>query len=288
MAWLNREKAPLSRGGTERTDTPDGLWERCANCAEIILRKDFAANQNVCPKCDCHFYLPAEERVRFLLDPDTFVEHDRLLSSKDPLEFTDRKSYRSRLENTAASCGRLDAIICGSGKLMDIPVHLGVFDFKCLGGSMGTVVGEKIKRLYLRAAETKHPAIIVSSSGGARMQEGILSLMQMAKTCAALSLLKQEGVPYISVLTHPTTGGVAASFATLGDINLAEPNALIGFAGPRVIQQTIREKLPEGFQRSEYLLDHGMLDMICHRDSLRGTIGRLLEILTKGRRSRPA
>jgi acetyl-CoA carboxylase carboxyl transferase subunit beta len=278
MAWLNREKAPMGKG--QRTDTPDGLWERCSKCSEIILREDYAANQHVCPKCSHHYYIPALERIRNFLDPDTFREHDHDLVSPDPLKFNDTKAYDKRLKDLFARTGKYDAIITGSGVLCGIGVEIGVFDFEFLGGSMGSVVGEKISRLYMRSVETRNPAIIFSSSGGARMQEGILSLMQMAKTCAALAKLRDAGVPFISVLTHPTTGGVAASFATLGDLNIGEPDALIGFAGPRVIQQTIREKLPEGFQRSEYLLEHGMLDMICHRDALRPTIAQVLKILT--------
>jgi acetyl-CoA carboxylase carboxyl transferase subunit beta len=278
MAWLNREKAPMNKGG-QRTDTPDGLWERCTKCSEIILREDYAANQHVCPKCSHHYYIPALERIRHFLDPNSFQEFDHDLVSPDPLRFNDTKPYDKRLKDLFARTGKYDAIITGSGVLNGMKVEIGVFDFEFLGGSMGSVVGEKISRLYMRSVAARSPAIIFSSSGGARMQEGILSLMQMAKTCAALAKLREAGVPFISVLTHPTTGGVAASFATLGDLNIGEPNALIGFAGPRVIQQTIREKLPEGFQRSEYLLEHGMLDMICHRDTLRPTITQVLRIL---------
>jgi acetyl-CoA carboxylase carboxyl transferase subunit beta len=277
VAWLNREKAPVKKG--ERKDTPDGLWERCVNCSEIILRKDFEANQNVCPKCNHHFPLPAPARIKKFLDPNSFEEYDADLASPDPLKFIDSKAYKSRLEDMHKRLGQHDAIFCGRGTLHEIPVQLGVFDFRFMGGSMGSVVGEKIARLYKRSAENNEPAIIFSSSGGARMQEGILSLMQMAKTCTALAQLREAGVPYISVLCHPTTGGVAASFAMLGDVNIGEPNALIGFAGPRVIEQTVREVLPEGFQRSEYLLEHGMLDMICHRENLRPTISKILGIL---------
>lgn len=278
MAWLNREKAPLTRSD-KRTDTPDGLWERCTKCSEIVLKRDFASNQNVCPKCQHHFPVPPLERLRHFLDPNTFVEHDKNLCSTDPLRFVDSKPYKTRLAELHKRTGQYDAFFAGRGELFKRGVQIGAFDFQFMGGSMGAVVGEKIARLYLRAAERREPAVIFSSSGGARMQEGILSLMQMAKTCAALAKLREAGVPFVSVLTHPTTGGVAASFAMLGDINIGEPDALIGFAGPRVIQQTIREKLPEGFQRSEYLLDHGMLDMICHRDALRPTIAKLLDVL---------
>ena len=271
----------MARGA--RKDTPDGLWERCRKCSEIIFKKDFDANQRVCPRCQFHYPLPPYERIRRFLDQGSFVELDENLASTDPLEFSDRKAYAVRLKQVQDDLKRKDAIICGEGRLMDIPVQIGVFDFEFMGGSMGTVVGEKIARLYLRSVEKKQPAIIVSSSGGARMQEGILSLMQMAKTCTALSQLRAAGVPFISILAHPTTGGVAASFATLGDVNIGEPGALIGFAGPRVIQQTIGEELPEGFQRSEYLLEHGMLDMICHRDSLRVRVAQILSILVRSR-----
>lgn len=278
MAWLTREKAPLSKG-QQRRDTPDGLWERCTACTEIILRADFNSNQNVCPKCQHHFYLPALARIGHFLDPDSFEEFDSELCSTDPLAFVDSKSYKQRLKDAYKRFGHYDAIFTGRGLLLGRPVQVGAFEFQFMGGSMGAVVGERIARLLMRAAERREAAIIFSSSGGARMQEGIHSLMQMAKTCAALGRLREAGVPFISVLTHPTTGGVAASFAMLGDINIGEPGALIGFAGPRVIQQTIREKLPEGFQRSEYLLEHGMLDMICHRDTLRPTIARILDML---------
>jgi len=277
MAWLNRDKAPVAQG--ERKDTPDGLWEKCSSCSEVIFRKDFEANQRVCPKCQFHYPLPPEDRIERFLDPDSFVEHDANLASADPLKFKDSKQYAQRLTDAAKNLRNNDAIICGRGTLKGIPVHLGVFDFRFMGGSMGSVVGEKLARMFLRAAEQKEPAITVTSSGGARMQEGIVSLMQMAKTCTALAKLRSAGVPFISIMTHPTTGGVAASFAMLGDVNIGEPGALIGFAGPRVIQQTIREELPPGFQRSEYLLEHGMLDMICHRESLRDRCAQILGVL---------
>ena len=221
MAWLNREKAPMGKG--QRTDTPDGLWEQCTKCNEIILREDYAANQHVCPKCNQHYYIPARSRIDMFLDPKSFVEHDHDLVSPDPLKFNDTKPYDKRLKDLFARTGKFDAIITGTGLLHEMKVEIGVFDFEFLGGSMGSVVGEKISRLYMRSVATKNPAIIFSSSGGARMQEGILSLMQMAKTCAALAKLRDAGVPFISVLTHPTTGGVAASFATLGDLNIGEP-----------------------------------------------------------------
>ena len=277
MAWLEREKAPIAKG--DRIDNPDGLWEKCARCAEVILRKELNENLNVCPKCDHHYPLPVWERIHSLVDEGSFVEADMNLRSADPLKFADSKPYAKRLEDFHKKTGRRDAFISGRGTINGRGLHLGVFDFQCMGGSMGSVVGEKIARLFVRAASSKEPAVVVSTSGGARMQEGLISLMQMAKTCAAVAKMREAGVPYISVLCHPTTGGVAASFAMLGDINIGEPNALIGFAGPRVIEQTIRAQLPEGFQRYEYLLEHGMLDLICHRDSMRATISRVLDIL---------
>ncbi len=277
MAWLNRDKAPLAKG--DRIDTPDGLWEKCKSCSEVVFRKNFEANLYVCPKCQHHFPCPPVDRLTRFLDPGTFREVDTELSSVDPLEFADTKPYKARLKDAQKASGRMDAFVSAEGMLNGRPIQAGAFDFEFMGGSMGTVVGEKISRVYLRSLKTKQPAVIFSSSGGARMQEGILSLMQMAKTCAALANLRQEGIPFISVLCHPTTGGVAASYAMLGDINIGEPKALIGFAGPRVIQQTIREELPKGFQRSEYLLEHGMLDMICHRHEMRGQIAELLDIL---------
>ena len=277
MAWLDREKAPIAI--SERIDTPDGLWEKCVKCSEIILRKELHENLNVCPKCDHHYPLSVWDRIHSLVDEGSFVETDANLYSADLLKFEDSKPYAKRLAELHKKTGRLDAFVSGCGTVNGRRFHLGVFDFQFMGGSMGSVVGEKIARLLIRAAERVEPAVIVSSSGGARMQEGLVSLMQMAKTCAAVSKMREAGAPYISILCHPTTGGVAASFAMLGDINIGEPNALIGFAGPRVIEQTIRAQLPEGFQRAEYLLEHGMLDLICHRDSMRVTMSRIFEIL---------
>lgn len=277
MAWLNREKAPLSRG--QRTDTPDGLWIKCEECQEIILTREFQANQNVCPKCNHHYYIGAYDRIVHFVDQDSFEECDRDLCSTDPLEFVDSKPYKDRLKSMHRKVGTYDAFVSGTALLERKPIQVGAFEFQFMGGSMGSVVGEKVARMFRRAVSLRQPAVIFTASGGARMQEGILSLMQMAKTCAALSHMRKEGVPFISILTHPTTGGVAASFATLGDVNIGEPQALIGFAGPRVIEQTIREKLPEGFQRSEYLLEHGMLDMICHRDAMRPKVASILSLL---------
>lgn len=284
MAWLNREKAPLVKG--DRVDTPDGLWEKCKKCQEVFFRTNFEAHLYVCPKCQHHYPCPSVIRLTRFLDPETYVELDQNLTSTDPLEFVDVKPYKERLAETQKKLGCYDAFTSGQGLLDGLPIQVGSFDFAFMGGSMGSVVGEKVMRLFRRGIDLQQPCVVFSSSGGARMQEGILSLMQMAKTCAVLSELRGKGIPYISVLTHPTTGGVAASFAMLGDVNIGEPKALIGFAGPRVIQQTIREELPAGFQRSEYLLEHGMLDMICHRRDLRKQISQILQILTAPHRKR--
>ena len=277
MAWLDREKPKVHPG--QKKDTPSGLWKKCTHCHEVIFKKDFIMNQWVCPKCSFHYPLPSLQRIQGFLDGDSFKELDKDLVSNDPLQFSDSKTYKERLDIAFKKTGHKDAILTGRGKLHGKHVQLGIFNFDFMGGSMGSVVGQKITNLFERAAKKKEPAIIVTASGGARMQEGIVSLMQMARTCAALTQLRENGVPFISILAHPTTGGVAASFAMLGDVNIAEPGALIGFAGPRVIEQTIGETLPEGFQRSEYLLEHGMVDMICHRDSLRLRVSQILAIL---------
>ena len=277
MAWSKIKKAPLTK--SLRRETPHGLWQKCTSCQNIIYQRDFFANQFVCVKCLHHYAIPPLERLRHFLDPETFQECDAQLASSDPLNFCDTKSYEVRLGEARRKASANDAIVCGAGSLLARPVLVGVYDFRFMGGSMGSVVGEKIARLFKRGAQQKLPVIVFSASGGARMQEGILSLMQMAKTCAALSMLRDEGIPLISVMTNPTTGGVAASYAMLGDINIAEPGALIGFAGPRVIQQTIGESLPAGFQRSEYLLKHGMLDLICARAALRERIGQILRMI---------
>lgn len=281
MSWSEIEKAPLEK--SEKLDTPDGLWMRCDGCEEIVYRKDFEANQSVCPRCQKHFTISPSERLRSFLDFGSLEEFDEGLVSTDPLQFSAKKEYATQLSDQINKKKKYDAILCGRGLLKGRPVHVAVYDFSFMGGSMGCVVGEKIKRVLLRALEAREPAIIFSSSGGARMQEGVLSLMQMAKICAALSLLREQGVPMISVLTDPTTGGVAASYALLGDINIGEPGALIGFAGPRVIQQTMRQNLPEGFQTSEYLLQHGMLDLICQRSQMRDQIFEILNIIFPAR-----
>jgi acetyl-CoA carboxylase carboxyl transferase subunit beta len=279
MAWAKITKAPLHK--SERLDPPEGLWQKCTACHSVIYKKDFIANQNVCTKCDHHFMISATKRVHAFVDTGTFKPLDGTLFSNDPLHFSDTKSYRSRIDEAEKKGAHHDAFLAGEALLHGMPIQIGAMDFQFMGGSMGSVVGEKLKRVFLRAAQLQQPAVVFSASGGARMQEGILSLMQMAKTCAALAQLKEAGVPFLSILTNPTTGGVAASYALLGDINIGEPGALIGFAGPRVIEQTIRESLPEGFQTSEFLLQHGMLDMICHRNALRDRVAELLYILTK-------
>lgn len=241
---------------------------KCTQCGEILQSKVLKDQLQVCPECSHHFRMSAAERIAMLTDEGSFDEYAEDLASTDPLEFDDTKPYKARLRSAANSTGLRDAFVAGKAKVGGLPYHLGVFEFKFMGGSMGSVVGEKVARVFEGALKERLPAVVVSSSGGARMQEGILSLMQMAKTSGLISRLRNEGIPYISVLTDPTTGGVAASFAMLGDVILAEPNALIGFAGPRVIEQTIRQSLPPGFQRSEFLLKHGFVDRIVARKDL--------------------
>ena len=259
---------------------PEGLWIKCNNCGEIIYKKEVVRNLNVCPKCNYHFRISAQERIGLLADKGTFIEYDAGMEASDPLNFKDSKRYKDRIKDAQKSSGLKDAFISGEASVKGMNVMLGVFDFSFMGGSMGSVVGEKATRTIEKGQKRGSPVIIVSSSGGARMQEGILSLMQMAKTSAALARLRDARLPFISILTDPTTGGVTASFAMLGDIIIAEPKALICFAGPRVIEQTIRQKLPEGFQRSEYLLEHGMVDLIVERKDMKETISKILSMLT--------
>jgi acetyl-CoA carboxylase carboxyl transferase subunit beta len=270
MAWFDDLKTPrIKTQVSERTSkVPEGLWVKCSSCSEIMQSKVLRESLQVCTECGHHFRMSAADRIAMLTDEGSFDEYAEGLVSNDPLEFNDIKSYKTRLHSAAVSTGVRDACVVGKAKLQGLPYHLGVFEFKFMGGSMGSVVGEKITRLFEAALDERLPAVAVSSSGGARMQEGILSLMQMAKTSAAIEKMRKEGIPYISVLTDPTTGGVAASFAMLGDLNIAEPNALIGFAGPRVIQQTIRQALPPDCQKSEFVLKHGFLDRIVHRKDL--------------------
>src|SRR5512137_1943556 len=279
MAWFKKEKEPVEKAEGKKVKVPEGLWIKCQGCSEALITKDLAKNLNVCPKCNHHHRISAHQRLDLLLDEGTFSEYDAGMVSVDFLDFKDSKSYQSRIDAAVAKGGSKDAIICGEGKIEGLTVQLAVFDFSFMGGSMGSVVGEKITRAIERGLANNTPVIVVSASGGARMQESILSLMQMAKTSAALAKLREQGMPFISILTDPTTGGVTASFAMLGDINMAEPKALIGFAGPRVIEQTIRQKLPEGFQRAEYLLDHGMIDLIVERKDMRQKVSQIIGML---------
>ena len=281
MVWFRKKTGLTAPAETKNVKMPEGVWTKCKNCQEIIYAKEIERNLNVCPKCDYHFRIGARERIDLVIDEGTFVEMDAKLRSVDFLDFKDSKKYKDRIREAVKKAGDGDAVICGTGNLHDLPVVVAVFDFAFMGGSMGSVVGEKITRAIEKGLETKAPVLIFSSSGGARMQESIHSLMQMAKTSAALAKLKAAGIPFISVLTDPTTGGVTASFAMLGDLNVAEPRALIGFAGPRVIEQTIRQTLPEGFQRSEYLLEHGMVDMIVARSEMKQRLSQALRIFTK-------
>jgi acetyl-CoA carboxylase carboxyl transferase subunit beta len=284
MAWFKKPRKPIEPPA-DRSRVPEGLWVKCPSCSQIIYNKDLAASLSVCTKCAHHFRITASERLAMLFD-GRWDEHDRGLQSTDPLQFTDTKPYRKRLETTIASTSMRDAVITATGDVNGRRCSVAAMEYGFIGGSMGVVVGEKITRAIERALDERLPVIIVSCSGGARMMEGALSLMQMAKISAALARLDRAKLPYISVLTDPTTGGVTASFAMLGDVNIAEPKALIGFAGPRVIEQTIRQKLPEGFQRSEFLLEHGMLDMVVDRRELKDTIGRVLRFGGSGERRR--
>jgi acetyl-CoA carboxylase carboxyl transferase subunit beta len=259
---------------------PEGLWTKCRECSEILYTKEIVRNLRVCPKCNYHMGLTSRERARSILDDGRFEEIERGMRSTDPLHFTDTKPYGERLAKSQQETGLEDAVLVVRGKIAGIPVILAALEYRFIGGSMGVVVGEKVTRAVERALEERSPLVIVSRSGGARMQEGAISLMQMAKISAALARLDEARVPYISILTDPTTGGVTASFAMLGDVNIAEPKALIGFAGPRVIEQTIRQPLPPGFQRSEYLLEHGMLDRIVERGAMKETLSKLLRFFT--------
>ncbi len=276
MAWFKKERpeSAAQEAPAKKVKIPEGLWIKCDNCKEIIYRKEVDKNLKVCPKCDYHFRISASERLPYLVDEGSFLEVEDGLSPKDFLNF---KDYKDKLKNSRKKTGLKDAIISGEAKIGGKPVSVVVMDFNFMGGSMGSVVGEKIARAVERAIEKRTAFVSVASSGGARMQEGILSLMQMAKTSAAVARLGQAGLPFISVLTDPTFGGVTASFAMLGDIILAEPKSLIGFAGPRVIEQTIKQQLPGGFQRAEFLLEHGMIDMIVPRKDLRATLARVLD-----------
>jgi acetyl-CoA carboxylase carboxyl transferase subunit beta len=278
MAWFKKARKPIAQSKEKASRVPEGLWVKCPGCSQIIYNKDLATNLSVCPKCAHHFRVTAVERLRMMLDGD-WVEHDASLTSTDPLAFTDTKPYKARLDAGMASTGLKDAVVVASGTIERIPAVVAAMEYGFIGGSMGVVVGEKIARGIERAIEARWPVIIVCASGGARMMEGALSLMQMAKICGALARLDRARLPYISVLTDPTTGGVTASFAMLGDLNIAEPKALIGFAGPRVIEQTIRQKLPEGFQRSEFLLEKGMIDLVVDRREMKAVVANALRFM---------
>ncbi|MGZ4840679.1 MAG: acetyl-CoA carboxylase, carboxyltransferase subunit beta [Candidatus Angelobacter sp.] len=279
MAWFKRESSEIQANEEKRVRT-EGLWVKCEGCRQIIWKKELEDNLNVCTKCDYHFRIDARTRVLLLLDEDGIETFGESLEAVDPLNFSDTRPYKRRLQEGQQKTGLKDALIAATGKLNGRPVILNVMEFGFIGGSMGAVVGEIITRSIERARLEQKPIIVVSASSGARMQEGVISLMQMAKISAALARLDSARVPYISVLTDPTTGGVSASYAMLGDLNIAEPGALIGFAGPRVIEQTIRQKLPEGFQTSEFLLQHGMLDAVVHRKDMKSYIARALDFMT--------
>ena len=285
MAWFKKEKTRKQPAADRKITIPEGLWVKCDNCKEIIYKKEVARNANVCPKCNYHFRISARERLESMYDDGRFREFDSDIAPVDALGFVDSKSYADRLESYQKATGLKDALISSEGLMGGLPVIVAVMEYGFMGGSMGSVVGEKVTRAAERALAAKCPLIVVSCSGGARMQEGALSLMQMAKISAALARLDEAAIPYISVLTDPTTGGVTASFAMLGDLIVAEPKALIGFAGPRVIEQTIRQKLPMGFQRSEFLLEHGMIDVIVDRAQMRDTLIQCLQFMIGSRKS---
>jgi acetyl-CoA carboxylase carboxyl transferase subunit beta len=286
VAWFKKTRKPIDNPD-KVSRVPEGLWVKCPSCGKALYHKDLVESLQVCTHCTHHFRMSAADRLALLFDDGKWTEHDAGLRSLDPLAFTDTKPYRGRLTATIQKTGLNDAVLVGTGELDGIPTVIAAMEYSFIGGSMGVVVGEKITRAAERALESRAPLIVVSCSGGARMMEGALSLMQMAKISAALGRLDRAGLPYISLLTDPTTGGVTASFAMLGDLNIAEPKALIGFAGPRVIEQTIRQKLPEGFQRSEFLLEKGFIDLIVDRRELRATLARTLRMFT-GRAPAPA
>ncbi len=280
MAWFKRKKENIS-AESQKSDIPDGLWEKCPDCGEIIHKRQLEQNAWTCVKCPSHFRIGSREYIKVLIDDGSFKETNRKMKSADPLEFSDTKPYKNRITETIKKTGLYDAIVTGTGKLDGREVAFACMDFGFIGGSMGSVVGEKIARIIQKAIKNKLPLIIISASGGARMMEGALSLMQMAKTSAWLAEYANSGLPYFSILTDPTTGGTTASFAMLGDFNIAEPKALIGFAGPRVIKQTIGKDLPVGFQKSEFLLEHGFVDFVVHRKNLKSSISDLISMTVK-------
>jgi len=282
MAWLSKEPPRIQDSSERKKDLPDGVWLKCSSCQEIILKNDFENNLKVCPICFYHHRLTVDERLELLIDAGTFEEWDQSLRSTDPLNFSDGKPYKDKLTAAIKKSNRSDAIMTGSGKLDGILVSIGIMDFYWMGGSMGSVVGEKIVRMFDHASKSNTPVILVSASGGARMHEGLISLMQMARTTVAIARFKElTRKPFISLITDPTTGGVAASFSMLGDLNIAEPKATIGFAGRRVIEQTTKAVLPENFQTSEFCLQHGVIDMIVKRQELKSKLSSLLRILKK-------
>jgi len=280
LAWFQNKKKPLTAG--DRRDVPSDVFDKCSGCGEIVYREKLIQNLHVCPECGHHFRIPAPSYVELLLDPGSFEERDAHLVSGDPLQFTDLKAYPDRLVAAREKTGRNEAVITGRGRIEGIGVALAVMDFSFIGGSMGSVVGEKIARAGRDALDQATPLIVVSTSGGARMMEGIFSLMQMAKTSAVLARLHERGLPFVSVLTDPTTGGVTASYAMLGDANLAEPGSLVGFAGQRVIEETIKQELPQGFQRAEFLKEHGMVDRVVDRREMKSTVAQLLRHMHAG------
>ena len=275
-------KKPAFAGGEKKRELPEGLWQKCPDCGEIIHNLELQQNFRVCPKCDHHFTQSARERIGMLCDDGTFTEMDANMTSVDTLKFTGMASYTDRLKSYQKKTGLKDAVITGLGKIDEQSLAIAVMDFNFIAATMGSVVGEKLTRIIERGTRDKLPVVIVSASGGARMYEGVLSLMQMAKTCGALSLHAQAKLPYISVMTYPTTGGVSASFATVGDVNIAEPKAMIGFAGPRVIKETTHQDLPPDFQTAEFLEEHGLIDLIVHRKKMRETLSRLIHYLAPG------
>lgn len=279
MPWFKRSKQNIA-ADTQQKELPAGLWDKCPSCGEIIHKKQLELNLWTCIKCDYHFRISSNDYISILLDKNSFKELDRKMKSADPLGFVDTKKYSDRIASTIKKLDLYDAVRTGTGKLDGKEVAFGCMDFQFIGGSMGSVVGEKIARLIDKAYKNKIPLIIISSSGGARMMEGAYSLVQMAKTSSRLTRLAEAKIPYISILTDPTTGGTTASYAMLGDIHIAEPKALIGFAGPRVIKQTIGKDLPEGFQKSEFLVEHGFVDFISHRKDLRNNLIKVLDLLT--------
>ena len=279
MAWFKRSKENIA-SDTQKKELPDGLWEKCPGCGEIIHKKQLEADLWTCLKCNYHFRIGSVEYIQILLDKGSFKELFKKMKSADPLGFVDTKKYTDRISNTIKNSGLYDAVRIGTGKIYDKQVAFGCMDFKFIGGSMGSVVGEKLSRVIDKAYQNKIPLIIISQSGGARMMEGAYSLMQLAKTSARLARLADAKVPYISILTDPTTGGTTASYAMLGDINIAEPDALIGFAGPRVIKQTIGKDLPKGFQRSEFLMEKGFVDSVIPRQQMKETISKLIDVMS--------